>query len=142
MLRQSKRIQKVAAALFTYFLQEFAFHSQLPGGHFLCLLSLRLAGSVSVGNVDPQLALLLRHEKKRGDANLGQDIIKYQEVHCHCRTFPFFFACKNCWVHYSSVPRRVGPSGKLCRTHLTIETAFVAHCLAGFLQVRFACKQS
>lgn len=43
----------------TYFLQEFALDSQLPGGHLLRLLTLGFAGSVRVGNVDPELALLL-----------------------------------------------------------------------------------
>lgn len=49
----------------SHFLQEFAFHSQLPGGDLLRLLALGLAWSESVGNVDPQLALLLRQNKKR-----------------------------------------------------------------------------
>lgn len=55
------------AHLFTYFLQKFALHSQFPGGHLLCLLALRLAGGVRVGNVDPELAFLLSHRDEQTD---------------------------------------------------------------------------
>lgn len=51
--------------------QELAFNSQLPGGNSLCLLTLGLAGSESVGNVDPKFALLLCYIKKREERKLG-----------------------------------------------------------------------
>lgn len=44
----------------THFLQKFPLHPQLPRGHFLCLLAFGLAGGVRIGDVDPQLAFLLR----------------------------------------------------------------------------------
>lgn len=66
-----------ASAFFTDLFQELAFDSQLPGGHFLCLLTLGLAGSESVGNVDPKFALLLRHRKRRRQKVRPEDVLLY-----------------------------------------------------------------
>lgn len=53
---------------FAYFLQEFALDSELPWGHFLRVLTLGLAGSVRVGNVDPEFTLLLFHRENKNRA--------------------------------------------------------------------------
>lgn len=55
---EKSRVWRVTAA---HLVQQFALHSQLPRGHLLRLLALGLAGRVRVGDVDPQLSLLLSH---------------------------------------------------------------------------------
>lgn len=59
-------LKKTHTAPFTHFLQEFALDSELPRGHFLWVLTLGLAGSVRVGNVDPEFTFLLFHREKIG----------------------------------------------------------------------------
>lgn len=51
----------VRRATAAHLVQQLALHSQLPRGHLLRLLALRLAGRVRVGDVDPELSLLLSH---------------------------------------------------------------------------------
>lgn len=75
---------KVTRASFAYFLQKFALHSQFPRGHLLRLLALGFAGGVRVGNVDPELAFLLRHREEQADmSGFPELVIIYTMFLCY-----------------------------------------------------------
>lgn len=64
-----------------HLVQQLALHSQLPRGHLLRLLALRLAGRVRVGDVDPELSLLLSHRVERKNME-GSVWVKTKPTRC------------------------------------------------------------